>query len=107
MKKSERSQCLFVIQVAEVNVSKAWKMMDRINKSLHSDIQDGLIEVILMDATFYPTISTISKSKESANRVAWRTKQNLDLIYLMSFCQGKNSTFYVQLEDDITTRVRI
>ena len=106
LKKSEESQCQFVIQISEVNESKALQMIDTLNKTFHSDIQEGLIEVILIDTLYYPTISTVSKTKESAERVYWRTKQNLDLIYLMWFCsQRKNSTFYVQLEDDIITRV--
>ena len=106
LKKSEESQCQFVIQISEVNESKALRMIDTLNKTFHSDIQEGLIEVILIDTLYYPTISTVSKTKESAERVYWRTKQNLDLIYLMWFCsQRKNSTFYVQLEDDIITRV--
>ena len=106
LKKSEESQCQFVIQISEVNESKALQMIDTLNKTFHSDIQEGLIEVILIDTLYYPTISTVSKTKESAERVYWRTKQNLDLIYLMWFCsQRKKSTFYVQLEDDIITRV--
>ena len=81
-------------------------MIDTLNKTFHMDIQEGLIEVILIDTLYYPTISTVSKTQESTERVYWRTKQNLDLIYLMWFCsQRKNSTFYVQLEDDIITRV--
>ena len=106
LKKSEESQCQFVIQISEVNESKALRMIDTLNKTFHMDIQEGLIEVILIDTLYYPTISTVSKTQESTERVYWRTKQNLDLIYLMWFCsQRKNSTFYVQLEDDIITRV--
>ena len=108
LKKSQKSECQFVIQISEVNDSKAILLIDTLNKTFHSDIQEGLIEVILIDTLYYPTISTVSKTKESAERVYWRTKQNLDLIYLMWFCsQRKKSTFYVQLEDDIITRVSL
>ena len=65
-----------------------------------------MIEVIQIDLQYYPRISTVSKTKESERRVFWRTKQNLDVIYLMNFCQSKG-TFYVHLEDDIITRVSI
>ena len=106
LKKSQKSECQFVIQISEVNDSKAIPLIDTLNKTFHTDIENGLIEVILIDTSYYPTISTVSKTKESAQRVYWRTKQNLDFIYLMWFCsQSKNSTFYVQLEDDIITRV--
>ena len=107
LKKSQKSECQFVIQISEVNDSKAILLIDTLNKTFHTDIENGLIEVILIDTSYYPTISTVSKTKESAQRVYWRTKQNLDFIYLMWFCsQSKKSTFYVQLEDDIITRVR-
>lgn len=36
-------------------------------------------------------------------RVRWRSKQNLDFAFLMSYCQPKG-TFYVQLEDDILAK---
>ena len=47
----------------------------------------------------------VSKTNETRQRVYWRTKQNLDMIYLMAFASQKEATFYVHLEDDIVTRV--
>ena len=53
----------------------------------------------------FPQISVVSKTNETRQRVYWRTKQNLDMIYLMAFASQKEATFYVHLEDDIVTRV--
>lgn len=40
---------------------------------------------------------------DSMERVKWRTKQNLDFVFLMAYAQPKG-TFYVQLEDDILAK---
>lgn len=40
---------------------------------------------------------------DSIERVKWRTKQNLDFVFLMTYAQPKG-TFYVQLEDDILAK---
>ena len=79
-------------------------LVNKINRTFIKEIQSGLIEVIQINPKYYPIISTYSKTNETERRVFWRTKQNLDLIYLMNFCQSKG-TFYVHLEDDIITRV--
>ena len=70
-----------------------------------SSLKILICEVISVDPNFYPEISTFSKTKESTKRVFWRTKQNLDMIHLMSFCSRRGGTFYVHLEDDIIARV--
>lgn len=36
-------------------------------------------------------------------RVRWRSKQNLDFVYLMTYCKGKG-IYYIQLEDDVITK---
>ena len=108
LEKEEKNQCLFVIQVAEPEENKARKMVHDINATLYNDIQAGLVQVTWINPDFYPSISIISKTKESMRRVYWRSKQNLDMIYLMDFCirvAQPDATFYVQLEDDIVTRV--
>ena len=84
--------------------TKSRHLIQKINHTFHQDIKEGLFEIITVDPDFYPEISVFSKTKESARRVFWRTKQNLDMIYLMSFCRSRG-TFYVHLEDDIIARV--
>ena len=61
LKKDEKSECLFVIQVAEVGndhgaSKKGLKMVESVNKSFHRDIDEGLVEVILVNEKFYPSV---------------------------------------------------
>ena len=38
-------------------VNKGLKMVQNVNKSFHQDIEEGLIEVILVNETFYPSVN--------------------------------------------------
>ena len=103
--KKEGQLCLFVILVAEPNEVKADILLREIKETYSKEIfERGLIEVISVDPHFYPPIAVASKTSEPEIRVFWRTKQNLDTLYLMHFCQNL-AKFYVHLEDDVTTRV--
>ena len=56
----EKSQCLFVVQVSEVgNDQKRLKMVQNVNTSFHDEIEEGLLEVILINEEFYPPVSAI------------------------------------------------
>lgn len=67
-------------------------------------IESGLIEVLAPSAGYYPDFNTLRLTLgDSPERVRWRSKQNLDFAYLMSYSQSKG-TFYVQLEDDILAK---
>ena len=66
LSKSEKSEVLFVILVAEIIEEKAEKIFFKINQTFSQEIQTGLIEVIQIDPKFYPTISTASKTQVSS-----------------------------------------
>lgn len=55
-------------------------------------------------ATYYPDFDSLPVTLgDSIKRVKWRTKQNLDTIYLMAYAQSKG-TFYLMLEDDVIAK---
>ena len=63
-----------------------------------------MIEVVSPSPAYYPDMNKLRLTLgDSMERVRWRSKQNLDFSYLMSYCQPKG-TFYVQLEDDILAK---
>lgn len=67
-------------------------------------MENGLIEVLSPSSSYYPDFDTLEKTLgDSMKRVKWRTKQNLDAIYLMSYAQTKG-TFYLMLEDDVIAK---
>lgn len=64
----------------------------------------GVIEVISPSSTYYPDLSKLRDTLgDDHQRVVWRSKQNLDFAFLMSYAQTKG-TFYIQLEDDILAK---
>lgn len=64
----------------------------------------GLIEVISPSIYYYPDLSKLRDTLgDDHQRVVWRSKQNLDFAFLMSYARTKG-TFYVQLEDDILAK---
>nr|XP_023019295.1 alpha-1,3-mannosyl-glycoprotein 4-beta-N-acetylglucosaminyltransferase B-like [Leptinotarsa decemlineata] len=67
-------------------------------------VDSGLIEVVAPSPGYYPNFDKLQPSLgDPPERVRWRSKQNLDFAFLMSYCQPKG-TFYVQLEDDILAK---
>ena len=64
----------------------------------------GVIEVISPSPSYYPDLSRLRDTLgDDHQRVVWRSKQNLDFAFLMSYAQTKG-TFYIQLEDDILAK---
>ena len=60
----------------------------------------GLLEIIVPPSEYYPDFSIIDNDKvfnDSRERVKWRTKQNYDFSYLMSYSQ-KRAVYYLQVE---------
>jgi hypothetical protein len=68
-------------------------------------VEQGLFEVISAPNYYFPTNlnQTTPTFNDSAERMYWRTKQNLDFAYMMIYARlaHPNSNFYIQLEDDI------
>lgn len=64
-------------------------------------MKDGLIEVMSPSPSYYPDLDNLPQTLgDSPKRVKWRSKQNLDTIYLMAYAQSKG-TYYLMLEDDV------
>ncbi|GBP98415.1 Alpha-1,3-mannosyl-glycoprotein 4-beta-N-acetylglucosaminyltransferase A [Eumeta japonica] len=67
-------------------------------------VKTGLIEVISPPSSFYPNLDELEPTLgDPLKRVKWRTKQNLDAMFLMTYAQTKGA-FYLMLEDDIIAK---
>lgn len=67
-------------------------------------MEAGLIDVIAPHASFYPDLTALKQTfGDPPERVRWRSKQNLDMAFLMMYAQPRG-LFYVQLEDDILAK---
>lgn len=104
MSQEEANDSLIVIFVAETNLSYVLQVAKEVETRFLQQIDSGIIEIISPSPAYYPNLDDLPQTLgDSAERVRWRSKQNLDYAFLMSYCQPKG-TFYVQLEDDILAK---
>ncbi|XP_053110896.1 alpha-1,3-mannosyl-glycoprotein 4-beta-N-acetylglucosaminyltransferase-like protein MGAT4D isoform X2 [Hemicordylus capensis] len=104
MSAEQKNNCVIVIFVAEVDTDYVNSIAESIRSNFPNDILSGVLEVISPPASYYPKFSNLRETfGDSANRVRWRTKQNLDYSFLMLYAKPKG-TFYLQLEDDIIAK---
>ncbi|KAL1501288.1 hypothetical protein ABEB36_006636 [Hypothenemus hampei] len=100
----EANDSLIVVFIAETDLEYILQVAKEIEFRFSAYIESGLIEVLSPSANYYPDFDKLRITLgDSPERVRWRSKQNLDFAYLMSYSQPKG-TFYVQLEDDILAR---
>ncbi len=70
-----------------------------INKAFKFETESGLLEIIVPPAEFYPDLNKLQTDlvfNDPKERVKWRTKQNYDFSYLMTYCQ-KRGIYYLQV----------
>ncbi|XP_026762245.2 alpha-1,3-mannosyl-glycoprotein 4-beta-N-acetylglucosaminyltransferase A-like isoform X2 [Galleria mellonella] len=95
---------LIVVMVGETDMEYILNTARQIESMFSKQVDSGLIEVIAPAASYYPDFESLPNTLgDSAKRVRWRTKQNLDTIYLMAYAQSKG-TFYLMLEDDVIAK---
>jgi alpha-1,3-mannosylglycoprotein beta-1,4-N-acetylglucosaminyltransferase A/B len=96
----EKSDILVVVLIAEIDDQNfIQNTIEQINKAYGIEVESGLFDIIVPPNEFYPDFSKIRRDKvfnDSAERVKWRTKQNYDFSYLMSYAQ-KRGNYYLQV----------
>ncbi|XP_046468429.1 alpha-1,3-mannosyl-glycoprotein 4-beta-N-acetylglucosaminyltransferase B [Neodiprion pinetum] len=104
MSSSEAAETIIVVFVAETDLEYVAYVAKQIEVQFPEECEVGLIEVISPSTHYYPDLSKLRDTLgDNHQRVVWRTKQNLDFAFLMSYARNKG-TFYVQLEDDILAK---
>ncbi|KAH8293868.1 hypothetical protein KR054_005880, partial [Drosophila jambulina] len=101
MTPEQRNICLIVIYVGETSLQFGKFIVKELRVRHAEHLKSGLIDVIAPHLHYYPNLSQLHTTlHDDPQRLRWRTKQNLDYIYLMSYAQGKGS-YYLQLDDDV------
>lgn len=104
MSEEERNDTLLVVFIAETDPEYVSLVSKQIEVRFSSFIDNGLIHIIAPPASYYPNMAQLRVTlNDPPDRVKWRSKQNLDYAFLMTYAQLKG-TFYVQLEDDILAK---
>ena len=99
----EAKEVLVILMIAEPNDFEYVKTTAQaIGRTFAKQIDEGLLEIIAPPSKFYPEFSELKLTfGDDAERVHWRSKQNLDYAFLMMYAKQRGSAYYVQLEDDI------
>ncbi|KAH8351635.1 hypothetical protein KR059_010216, partial [Drosophila kikkawai] len=101
MSPEQHSICLIVIYVGETSLEFGKYIVRELRMNHAEHLKSGLIDVIAPHLHYYPNFTQLHATlHDDLPRVQWRTKQNLDYIYLMSYAAPKGS-YYLQLEDDV------
>ena len=100
MNELEKSDALIVIMIATFDDERYIQAtIESLSKEFKYELDSGLLEIIVPPNEFYPDFTKIEKDKvfnDSNDRVKWRTKQNYDFSYLMTYGQ-KRSKYYLQV----------
>ncbi len=103
----EKTDVLVVVLIAEIeDQAFVQSTIESISKGFRFEVDSGLLEIIVPPIEYYPDLNSFGMDRvfnDSAERVKWRTKQNLDFSYLMTYA-WKRGKYYLQLEDDIVTK---
>ncbi|OXU26362.1 hypothetical protein TSAR_002451 [Trichomalopsis sarcophagae] len=104
MSPQETADTLIVVFIAETDIEYVTYVAKQIEVHFPDEFESGVIEVISPHPSYYPDFAKLRDTLgDNHQRVVWRSKQNLDFAFLMSYAQAKG-TFYVQLEDDILAK---
>lgn len=104
MDESEQNETMIVVYVGETDIDYVQAVARQIEEHFLPYVEVGLIEVLSPPASYFPDMDKLKITlNDTPERVRWRSKQNLDFAFLMSYAQPK-ATFYVQLEDDILAK---
>ncbi|KAL0851871.1 hypothetical protein ABMA28_000167 [Loxostege sticticalis] len=95
---------LIVVMIGETDLEYVINTANQVETMFPKHVESGLIEVISPSPSYYPDLDSLPITLGDApKRVKWRTKQNLDAIFLMAYAQSKG-TFYLMLEDDVIAK---
>ncbi|EDV51780.1 alpha-1,3-mannosyl-glycoprotein 4-beta-N-acetylglucosaminyltransferase B [Drosophila erecta] len=105
MTPEQRDYSLIVIFVGETKLQFAKFIVQKLQANHSTHMRAGLVDVIAPPLNYYPNFSRLHLTlNDDLQRVQWRTKQNLDYIYLMSYAKSRG-LYYLQLEDDVMANV--
>ncbi|CAG9782063.1 unnamed protein product [Diatraea saccharalis] len=104
MNPQDLNSTLIVVMIGETDMEYVINTARQIENQFPKLVDYGLIEVISPAASYYPNFESLPVTLgDSLKRVKWRTKQNLDTIYLMAYAQSKG-VYYLMLEDDVIAK---
>ena len=99
--KQEKEFVLIVVLIAEINdmlfINETIELLQQnYSDQLNKGILDIVVPALDYYTDFYRLIINDNIFNDTQDRVKWRTKQNLDTGYLMSYCYER-SNYYIHV----------
>ncbi|KAK3103831.1 hypothetical protein FSP39_022272 [Pinctada imbricata] len=99
----DRKRIVLVVLLADRNHSLVMERAETINRNFVHLVRNGHLHILHPSGIEYPDFSLLKRNfNDSFERVAWRSKQNIDYSYLFMYCRNI-SRYYIQLEDDVSS----
>ncbi|XP_022100840.1 alpha-1,3-mannosyl-glycoprotein 4-beta-N-acetylglucosaminyltransferase C-like [Acanthaster planci] len=97
---TERSQMRIVVFACDYH-ERGRKEALKVVAKYSEHIQSGLLQLIIAPRSFYPSFSNLKHTyDDSEERVQWRSKENIDSVFLFAYCAGM-SDYFLQMDDDL------
>jgi len=96
-----------VVYIGELDEKFINKKMNDLSKQFSKELKNNLLQVISPPKNYYPTDWNNSlhlQFGDTVDRVKWRSKQNLDQVFLMMYINSLSPEYYLMLEDDVIAR---
>ncbi|XP_033753026.1 uncharacterized protein LOC117336523 [Pecten maximus] len=97
-------QMTMVVIIFMVDRNQTWTKIrsKQLSGKYPKFIQNGFLQIVHQhDQSIYPDFTKLKRTfNDSAERVAWRSKQNIDYAYLFLYSENI-SRYYLHLEDDV------
>ncbi|XP_038068890.1 alpha-1,6-mannosyl-glycoprotein 4-beta-N-acetylglucosaminyltransferase-like [Patiria miniata] len=99
----ERSKLRIVVFACDLKDEDRQEARDIVSHSFAEHVQSGLLQLIQADKSFYPPLDKLKQTfNDPMERVKWRSKENIDNVFLFAFCV-QMSDYYMLLDDDLVT----
>ncbi|XP_036327426.1 alpha-1,3-mannosyl-glycoprotein 4-beta-N-acetylglucosaminyltransferase A-like [Rhagoletis pomonella] len=93
MNEEEQNETLIIVYIGESEEELVHAIAKQVELNFEPYVDCGLIDIISPSASYYPNFETLRITlQDSLERVKWRSKQNLDFAYLMSYAQSKGKS---------------
>ncbi|KAG6446944.1 hypothetical protein O3G_MSEX004705 [Manduca sexta] len=104
LSEEEYRNTLIMIFIGEVDFDYVLEVSMMLERNFYKEMKDGLIEVLSPEKNFYPDMDKLPVTLgDPPSRVQWRSKQNLDALFLMSVARFRG-LHYLMMEDDVVAK---
>lgn len=99
----QKKDTVFVIFLGEIDTNYLDERVRDLQSRFEDEISEGMIEIIAPPKTLYPEWSKSVRSSfgDTVERSIWRSKQNLDQVFLMMYVYHLRARYYLMMEDDV------